>query len=97
MFTGVGENKGVGDGVCRAYVFDHVIGGVCHMWAENPLALYGFSFDNFQKEVSHRFFPFNMGQRRIKRIGKVLISFFFQGRLRHIFMLSHFQMSRNLC
>ena len=30
-FTGVGENKGGGDGVRRTNVFDHVIGGVCHM------------------------------------------------------------------
>ena len=30
-FKGVGENKGGGDGVRRANVFDHVVGGVCHM------------------------------------------------------------------
>ena len=30
-FTGVGENKGEGDGVRRANMFHHVVGGVCHM------------------------------------------------------------------
>ena len=84
-FTGVWENKGGGDCVSRANVFDHVLGGVCHIRAAVcPFTLYGFSFDIFRKMVGHMFFPFNIRQRNVERIGKIFVSFLLQGRLRHI-------------